>query len=141
LGLYVQLPFIGVLNCRKEAHVRMIELLSAVGRVVIVVAAVLTVISCTIAGYLFARTQEFATYSNFTISGGGQITPLEIVYSLFGGGIGVVVSGAIFGAIATLYDIRDSLRSIAKRNRGDQSPGELPDQPMATRVRREPRIE
>jgi hypothetical protein len=114
------------------AYVHIIRLLSAVGRVVIIVAAMLTVIGCIAASYFFARTQEFALYGSFSISGGGQITPLELIYSLHGGGIGVVVSGVIFGAIATLYDIRDSLRVIARRSDG------IIDQPVA-RIRHEPR--
>ena len=118
----------------------MIGLLSAIGRVVIVAAAVLTVIGCTIQGYLFGRVRESATYGNFTISGGGQITPLELFYSLLGGGIGIIVAGAVFGAIATLYDIRDSLRLIARHNLGNPLPGGAGDQPVATYERREPRI-
>ena len=125
----------------------MIRLLSAIGRVVIAVAAVLTVISCTMVGYLFARSQEFAIYGNFSISGSGQITPLEVFYSVLGGGIGFVVSGAVFGAIATLYEIRDSLRLITSHLRlitsqktDNPLPSELAGQRVARRVRREPHV-
>ena len=95
----------------------MIKLLSDIGRAVIVVAAVMTVLGSTISGYLIARTQESFVYGNFTISHGGQITPRELLYSLLGGGIGLVVAGAVFGAIATLYDIRDSLHLLSSPER------------------------
>jgi hypothetical protein len=94
----------------------MIRLLSYIGRTVIVVAAILTVVGFSISGYLLARYQELLDYGNFTISGGGQITPREGFYSLLGAGIGFVVAGIVFGAIATLYDIRDNLRWIARQN-------------------------
>ena len=95
--------------------------------------AVLTVIATTIAGYLIARAGEFANYGAFMISGGGQLTPLELLYSLIGFVIGAVVAGAVFGAIATLYDIRDSLRIIVGMR--------LDALPVAARDRREPRLE
>lgn len=119
----------------------MIGLLSAIGRVVIVVAAALTIISGIIAGYLSARTQEFASFGNFSISGNGQITPLEILYSLLGAAIGFVVAGAVFGAIATLYEIRDNLWLVASQSRSNLLLEELADQRVAPRIRREPHIE
>ena len=60
----------------------MIQMLSAVGRAVVVVAAVIIVGVTTIAGSWFARATEVASYDRFTVSEGGQITPLELVYSL-----------------------------------------------------------
>ena len=55
----------------------MIDMLSAIGRVVLVVAAALTaltVVGSMMGGYMIARAQESASYGNFLISGGGQIT-------------------------------------------------------------------
>jgi hypothetical protein len=49
----------------------MIGVLSAVGRAVVVIAAVLTVIGFTLSGYLYAQAREAVIYGNFTISGGG----------------------------------------------------------------------
>jgi hypothetical protein len=118
----------------------MISLLSAIGRVVIVIAAVLVIIGCVIGGYLFARYQELAFYGDFTIGAGGLITPREFLYSLLGGGIGFVVSGTVFGAIATLYDIRDNVRLIAERRSGPLH-GDRVDPAATTRVRREPRVD
>ncbi len=115
----------------------MIRLLSDIGRTTIVVAAALTIIGCIIAGYLLARSQELVAYGNFTISGGGQITPLEVFYSLLGGCVGLLLAGTVFGTIATFYDIRDNIRRIAH-----QYPvsGEPVDDPLTARVRREPRM-
>jgi hypothetical protein len=75
----------------------MIASLSVIGRVVIVVAAKFTVIGFTVEGYLIGRTQEIIRYGNVTISGGGQITPLELVdsRSLLGSGVGIRISGVV----------------------------------------------
>lgn len=114
----------------------MIEMLSAIGRGVIVVAATLTVIGSMVGGYTVARAQESVSYGHFLISGGGQITPLEFLYLVLGGGIGLVIAGAVFGAIATLYDIRDSLRLLTRLNGGNPPS----DGSGARTVRREPRV-
>ena len=127
-------------RCWRGGIFGMIEMLSAIGRVVIVVAAALMVIGSMMGGYMIAQAQESVSYGNFLISGGGQITPLEFLYLAIGGGIGLIVAGAVFGAIATLYDIRDSLRLLTRLNRGippSDGPG---DQPVPTHLRREPRI-
>jgi hypothetical protein len=92
----------------------MIGLLSATGRAIIVIAAVLTVIGFTAEGYLIARFQEALSYGNFSISRGGQIMPLELLYLAIGSGAGFIAAGTVFGTVATLYEIRDSLRLLTK---------------------------
>ena len=110
----------------------MIRMLSDMGRVLVVVGAFLTIASFTVGGYFFARAAEATMYGTFSISGGGQITPLEISYSLAGLGVGFVVAGAVFGAIATLYDIRDIMRQLALERSLNEE--------MTSHLRREPRF-
>jgi hypothetical protein len=118
----------------------MIELLSAIGRVVVVIGAVLTVAAFAVGGYLYAYAEEAKIYGIYSISGGGRITPRELVYGVIGAAIGFVVAGAAFGAIATLYIIRDSLRSLLAleiaRSRADGARGS----PGTGRTRQEPRV-
>jgi hypothetical protein len=110
----------------------MIRVISDIGRVLVIVSVFLTIIGCTAAGYFIALSQEYAMPGRFGISGGGKLTPLELLYSVLGLGVGFVVAGSWFGAIATLYEIRDILRSMAEINSG-------PSRPFA-RERYEPRI-
>ena len=110
----------------------MIQMLSAIGRVVVVVAAAITVAATTLAGYFFARASELASYGTFTISEGGKITPLELAYALIGFAVGLIVAGAVFGAIATLYEIRDSLILLANARSDDPA--------ASLRERREPHV-
>jgi hypothetical protein len=116
-----------------------IKLLSGVGRAVIVVAAALTIIGFTVAGYNVGRPNEFIAYGSYRQSG-GAITLLELVFSVLGCGIGIIVAGAVFGAIATLYEIRDSLRLLAGPNRDNSRRDETAERRLATPIRREPRI-
>jgi hypothetical protein len=114
----------------------MIGLLSAIGRAIVVTAAVLTVIGFSIGGFLTARTQEAVLYGgSFAISGGGRTTPFELFCLVIGCGIGFLVAGTVFGAIATLYDIRDSLRQLIELSSNASVP-------PSARVggRREPRM-
>jgi hypothetical protein len=110
----------------------MIRAISDIGRALVIVSALLTVIGGVAVGYAIARSQEYAAFGSFEISGGGKLTPLELFYSLMGLGIGFVVAGAVFGAIATLYEIRDSLNSLAEENSGAHT--------LVVRQRQEPRI-
>lgn len=117
----------------------MIRLLSEIGRLAVIVAAVLTVLGGMIEGYVMARGYEMMTYGTFSISGGGQITPQEVLGILVGGMSGVVIAGTVLGAIATLYEIRDSLHQLNVQLRGSSA---LPSRPLdRAHGRREPRID
>jgi TRAP-type C4-dicarboxylate transport system permease small subunit len=115
----------------------MIGLHSSIGRAVIVVAAAITIIGFTVAGYSVARANEFMTYGTFSLSG-GVLTRLEVLFSVLGCVVGFIVAGAVFGAIATLYEIRDSLRILTGRETTNRT-GDG-DRPPAARMRREPHI-
>jgi hypothetical protein len=110
----------------------MIRLLSAIGRCVTVVAAIGVIVGSAIFGYSWARALEVHDYGSFAISGGGVLTPLELLYSIIGCGVGLIGAGAVFGAIATLYEIRDNLRLVAAAQ-PDFHPGTL-------RERQEPHL-
>jgi hypothetical protein len=81
----------------------MIRLLSAVGRATIVIAAGVIIAGGAIGGYVGseARPELF-----FTIYG-------RWLGALIGFALGVVSAGVLLGPLATLYDIRDSLRRMA----------------------------
>ena len=86
----------------------MIRLLSAIGRIVIVWGAVLWVVACVAAGAVGVGTQSQAPDGH--IVGG-------IVGGIIGAIVGLISAGVIFGSIATLYDIRDSLRLLVEQGR------------------------
>jgi hypothetical protein len=100
----------------------MIRMLSDVGRAMVVVSSLLVIALATAAGYYYAAAGSF-----FRPSG------TEPFYPILGLGIGVVLAGAIFGPLATLYDIRDNLRRLAPTSSDDRF--------SATPERREPRLD
>lgn len=116
----------------------MIRLLSRIGRLAVIISAALTVLGCMVEGYTAARDYETVSYGAFSISGGGQVTPQEVLGILLGGLIGLVIAGTVLGAIATLYEIRDTLHHLVALSRGSSGqPSGIVDPP---RERREPRI-
>ncbi len=93
----------------------MITLLSAIGRITVIVTALLTIAGFTVAGYGLAGggygyvTQEH--YGGFwlgAVHGAGGVWGAVLGFI-----VGIVVAGAVFGPIATLYDIRDNIRRAA----------------------------
>lgn len=113
----------------------MIKLLSDMGRTLLVAAALLVIGLATIVGYFAARVWEEQMYGvDFPIRG-GVITSREVAYSVVSCGIGIILAGAIFGALATLYDIRDSLRLLVRMQVDQQSPT------VRASARREPRLD
>lgn len=82
----------------------MIKLLSAVGRATIVIAAVLIILGSTAAGYVDADARPYLFGFRFAREAG----------ALIGLAIGIVAAGVVFGPLATLYDMRDSLRHLAR---------------------------
>jgi hypothetical protein len=70
----------------------MIRFLSSLGRGIIIISALLTILGCLIAGYLALGT---------------------ILGIILGGIAGCLIAGTIFGLIATIYEINDNMRSLA----------------------------
>ena len=64
-------------------------------------------------GFFVARSIEFP-YARFPdqIDTRLPVTPLDITLAVVGLVVGVVVTVLVFGVVATLYDIRDSLRVL-----------------------------
>lgn len=93
----------------------MIKFLSTVGRVTIVVAALLMILGFGLAGffesYAGGVNGYLASYTGHAVHLGTHQT----VAFIAGCVIGSIVAGTIFGPLATLYDVRDSLRQLVKR--------------------------
>jgi hypothetical protein len=67
-------------------------------------------------------------------------TIVALVWTPLGALLGLIIAGAVFGAIATLYDIRDSLRLMVQAN-GDGAISDVaPESHPVNRPRREPYI-
>jgi uncharacterized protein YqgC (DUF456 family) len=86
----------------------MIKLLSSIGRATIIVAALLTIVVFAVGGYAMGTGQYGAFASGGAQGAGGW-------GAVLGGILGIIVAGAVFGPIATLYDIRDNIRRMALR--------------------------
>ena len=110
----------------------MIRLLSAVGRATIVIAAAVIIVGGAIAGYVCAETRPelfFLGYGRW-------------LGALVGLALGVVSAGVVFGPLATLYDIRDSLRRMANPDEPRHTPSRSSRDDLAGPVstRQEPRL-
>jgi hypothetical protein len=110
----------------------MIRLLSAVGRATIVIAAVVIIVAGAVGGYLGTETRPelfFTSYGRW-------------LGALLGLALGVVSAGVVFGPLATLYDIRDSLRRLAKSEEPPYAPRRKSHDDLAGPVttRQEPRF-
>jgi hypothetical protein len=86
----------------------MIRLLSAVGRATVSVVAVLTIVGFGLGGYGMATGGYYADFAPEAARGAGGV-----VGAVVGVIVGIIVAGAVFGPIATLYDIRDNIRRMA----------------------------
>jgi hypothetical protein len=116
----------------------MIRFLSDLGRLSVVVAALLTIVAGTVCGYLLVRSSEYA--SGIITIRGGIITPAEIVGGIVGMVIGVVAAGVLLGAIATLYDIRDNVRRLVRVDDGALGVEQRPEFEQDRNRRIEPTI-
>ena len=86
----------------------MIRLLSALGRATVIVAAILTIAGFAVGGYGMATGQYYGGFAPDPARGvGGALG------AMLGGLVGIILAGAVFGPIATLYDIRDNIRRMA----------------------------
>ena len=109
----------------------MIKLLSAVGRATIVIAAVVIIVGGAVGGYMGSESRPELF---FTIYG-------RWLGALVGLVLGVISAGIVLGPLATLYDIRDSLRRMADPD----EPGSAPSRKLRDLVgpisrRQEPRL-
>jgi len=110
----------------------MIRLLSAVGRATIVIAAAVIIVGGAIGGYVGSETRPellFLSYGRW-------------LGAILGLAFGVVFAGVVFGPLATLYDIRDSLRRLAYPDDPRVTPGRKSRDDLAGPVstRQEPRL-
>ena len=109
----------------------MIRLLSAVGRATIVIAAAVIIVGGAVGGYMGAETRPelyFTSYGRW-------------LAALVGLVLGVVSAGVVLGPLATLYDIRDSLRRMAHPDEPEPAPRrKLPDLAGPITRRQEPKL-
>lgn len=87
----------------------MIKLLSAIGRATVVIAAILTVGAFTFGGYMGTADYEYGSAMGNQAGQGAA----HVWGAMLGFIVGIIVAGAVFGPVATLYDIRDNLRRLA----------------------------
>jgi TRAP-type C4-dicarboxylate transport system permease small subunit len=84
----------------------MIRFLSGIGRAIVVLAALFTIVLCAIGGYGWAH----GYYAGYAPTPGVGVAAGTVL----GAVAGIVVAGIVFGPIATLYDIRDNIRRMAR---------------------------
>jgi hypothetical protein len=84
----------------------MIRFLSGIGRAMVVLGALVTIVFCAIAGYGWAH----GYYTAYTPTPGLGVA----AGTALGAAAGIVAAGIVFGPIATLYDIRDNIRRMAR---------------------------
>lgn len=110
----------------------MIRLLSAVGRATIVIAAAVIIAGGAIGGYLGSETRPELFFTGYG----------RWLGALVGLVLGVVSAGVVFGPLATLYDVRDSLRRLASPDEPRYTPRRKPREDLVGPVstRQEPRL-
>ncbi len=110
----------------------MIRLLSLVGRTTIVIAAAFIIVASAMTGYVDADLHPYLSAYGFERQLG----------ALVGLALGVMAAGVVFGPLATLYDIRDNVRRLAKIDESGPARGERGGgaRPGPASVRREPRL-
>jgi hypothetical protein len=110
----------------------MIRLLSAVGRATIVIAAAVIIVGGAVGGYMGAETRPELYFTSYGRWLGG----------LIGLVLGVISAGVVLGPLATLYDMRDSLRRMAGPDDPGHNPRRKPREDFAGPVttRQEPRL-
>lgn len=109
----------------------MIRLLSAVGRATIVIVAAVIIVGGAIGGYIGSEAHPELLFTSYG----------RWLGALLGLVLGVVSAGVVFGPLATLYDMRDSLRRMADSDQPAYAPRRKAREDFAGPVstRREPR--
>ena len=87
----------------------MITLLSALGRATVIVATILTIVGFAVGGYGMGAGEYYGGFVPAAAHVGGGVWG-----AVLGGIAAIIVAGAVFGPIATLYDIRDNIRRMAR---------------------------
>jgi hypothetical protein len=87
------------------------KVLSGIGRSFVNIAAVLTILAGARIGYTMNVGNPY-----------GIGLANVVVGTLLGGAVGLLTAGIVFGLVATVYDIRDSLRTLVTLNGGDRGP-------------------
>ena len=110
----------------------MIRILSAIGRTTLVVAAILMILGSAAAGYLNAAKE----YGIADLGHGPAIG------ALIGLLVGTIAAGVVLGPLATLYDIRDSVRRMLELADEEYAPEppKAADRLGPPTTRREPRM-
>lgn len=111
----------------------MIRILSLIGRATIVVAAFLMIVGSAAAGYFNAAKE----YGIAALGYGPAIG------ALIGLAVGTIAAGVVLGPLATLYDIRDSVRHLVELAEDEHVPAapKAPDRQGPPTTRREPRLQ
>jgi hypothetical protein len=82
----------------------------AIGRATtIIVAAILTIVGFAVGGYGMGTGESYIGFAPEVAQGAGGVWG-----TVLGGILGIIVVGAVFGPIDTLYDIRDNIRRMAR---------------------------
>lgn len=114
----------------------MIKLLSAIGRATIVIAAALVILGFGMFGFLGSYFGEYkGAFANDVGIGFNHV-----LSALIGNVAGILLTGAIFGPFATLYDIRDNLPRLIRFAESAPAPShrEYGDRAEPTLERQEP---
>lgn len=88
----------------------MIQMLISTGRFATSAAAAMTVLACAAAGWSLGAAQD-RLYLMYAPAGHISTTP--VLYAALGLLIGLVAAGALWGVVAAIYDIQQSLRRLA----------------------------
>ena len=117
-------------SCREGLG--MIRILSAIGRATLVVAALLMIAGSAAAGYFDAGKE----YGIAAVGSGPALG------ALIGRVLGTIAAGGILGPLATLYDIRDSVRRMLELADEEYAPEppKAADRLGPPTTRREPRM-
>lgn len=113
----------------------MIRMLSNIGRTVVALAAVAIIGVNTLGGYVVAVGTQMYADGSLGLSMPGQSLPFtsfDLFGALCGFVVGLFMAGLLLGLVATIYDMRDSLRALASTVNSDVTGG--------SSVRREPRL-
>lgn len=86
----------------------MIRLLSALGRFTVILAAILTIAGFAVGGYGMGIGEYYDGFAPGAAHGAGGAWGAVLGFI-----VGIIAAGAVFGPIATLYDIRDNIRRAA----------------------------
>jgi hypothetical protein len=86
----------------------MIDWLIRVGRALVVLCAMITIIACAIQGYILAN-----IYYQTTLMEDGTAASGPVFGAVLGAVVGLIIAGAVFGLVAAVFDMQRSLRLLA----------------------------